>query len=52
MDAIRGRLLGWTRPATADSLVLGAAADLVRCRPELIGPGVEEFLRVESSVQF
>src|SRR5262249_47647399 len=36
MDALRGGLLRWTRPATTGSLVLGAAADLVRSRPELV----------------
>jgi putative transposase len=36
MDALRGHLLRWTKPATASALVLGASADLVRSRSELI----------------
>ena len=36
MDVLRSRLLRWTRPATASSLILGAAADLVRSRSELV----------------
>jgi hypothetical protein len=36
MDALRSRLLRWTRPATASSLILGAAADPVRSRSELV----------------
>ena len=36
LDAVRGQLLRWTRPAATGSLVLGAAADLVRTRSELI----------------
>ena len=30
------RLAGWIRPATSSSLVLGAAADLARSKPQLI----------------
>ena len=36
IDAPRGWLLRRTRPATAGSLILGAAADLVRSRSELV----------------
>jgi hypothetical protein len=36
MDAVRGCLLRWTRPATASSLTLGAATDLVRSRSEFV----------------
>jgi transposase InsO family protein len=36
IGALRSQLLRWTRPATAGSLVLGAAADLVRSRSELV----------------
>lgn len=35
-EALRSRLLRWTRPATADSLILGTAADVVRSRSELV----------------
>jgi hypothetical protein len=34
--AIRWRAARWLRPATARSLVLGAAADPVRGKPELV----------------
>jgi transposase InsO family protein len=37
------RLAGWVRPATASSLVLGAATDLARSKPELIAENA--FLR-------
>ncbi len=36
IDTLRRRLLGWARPATSGSLLLGAAADLVRSRSELV----------------
>jgi transposase InsO family protein len=36
IKALRGHLLRWTRPATAGSLLLGTAADLVRSRSELV----------------
>ena len=36
VHAVRGRLLRRVRPATSRSLVLGAAADLVRSRSELV----------------
>ena len=36
LRSTRRRLAAWTRPATSPALVLGAAADLVRSRSELI----------------
>ena len=36
MRTREGRVVRWTRPATSTSLVLGAAADLVRSRSELV----------------
>src|SRR5262245_3526371 len=41
--AIRRRLTSWLRPATASSVVLGAAVDLVRGKPELVAENA--FLR-------
>jgi hypothetical protein len=42
-DARRRCLLGWTRPATTGSLVIGAAVDLARSRSELVAE--KELLR-------
>jgi putative transposase len=41
--ALRGRVSRWLRPAATNSALLGAAADLVRSRPELIAENA--FLR-------